>query len=150
MTGQLYEPADRDFERRVHESYRSQGFMQQLGATMVSLSPGECRLSLMFSNDLSQQHGFIHGGVVASLADVSGGYAAYSLLPANQSNLTVEFKVNFLAPALGEGLEAEGRVIRLGRQLTTCLSHVYAISGQEQRRLCAVALATYVVVAARD
>jgi uncharacterized protein (TIGR00369 family) len=141
-----FEPRDPDFEQRTRENFSSQGFMRTLGATMSELEPGRCRLELPFSEALSQQHGFFHGGAIATLADVSGGYAAFSLLAPDRTNLTVELKLNLLAPGLGESLVAEAVVLKPGRTLTVCRSDVFAIGAGDGQRLCATALATYMAV----
>jgi len=141
-----FEPRDLDFERRTRENFASQGFMRTLGARLSDLSPGSCDVTLEFSDVLAQQHGFFHGGVVASLADVSGGYAAFSLLPPDRTNVTVEFKLSLLSPGDGAQLVAFGRVIKAGRTLTVCRSDVECIADTGARKLCATALATYMAI----
>ena len=141
-----YEPNDPRFEQRTRENFLSQGFMRTLGATMPSLQPGECQLTLEFDESLAQQHGFFHGGVIATLADVSGGYAAFSLLPAARTNVTVEFKLNLLSRGQGACLLADAVVLKAGRTLTVCRSEVFAVSGEGSRKLCATALATYMAI----
>ena len=95
---------DANWEQNVRESFARQGFMRLIGAQIVGLEPGHCTLALPSRADLCQQRGFLHGGVTAALADTAGGYAAYSLMPAGASPLTVKFKTNLLAPALGRAL----------------------------------------------
>jgi uncharacterized protein (TIGR00369 family) len=141
-----FEPRDPAFEKRTRENFLSQGFMHTLGVAMSSLAPGRCEITVEFDDSLAQQHGFFHGGVVASLADVSGGYAAFSLLPANRTNATVEFKLSLLSPGQGESLVANAEVLKSGRTLTVCRSDVFAISADGSRTLCATALATYMAV----
>ena len=141
-----FDPRDPDYEKRTRENFLSQGFMHTLGATMSKLEAGHCQLTLQFDDALSQQHGFFHGGVIATLADVSGGYAAFSLLPRDRTNVTVEFKLSLLSPAEGDSLVAEAVVLKSGRTLTVCRSDVFAILGDGGRRLCATALATYMAV----
>jgi uncharacterized protein (TIGR00369 family) len=141
-----FEPRDPEFEKRTRENFLSQGFMHTLGAAMSSLAPGRCELTVKFDNSLAQQHGFFHGGVVASVADVSGGYAAFSLLPANRTNVTVEFKLSLLSPGQGASLVASAEVLKSGRTLTVCRSDVFAIAVDGSRTLCATALATYMAI----
>ena len=141
-----FEPRDPAFETRTRENFSSQGFMANLGVEMSDLQPGRCELTVEFSERLAQQHGFFHGGVIASLADVSGGYAAFSLLPPDRTNVTVEFKLNMLNPGRGVALVARAVVAKSGRTLTVCRSDVFAISADGEYTLCATALATYMAI----
>ena len=109
-----YEPQDPDFEARVRASFDRQDFMHFLGATLVEIVPGRCSIELPARKELSQQHGFVHAGAVTTIADSAAGYAAYSLMPADSSVLTVELKINLMAPAKGERLRATGQVTRAG------------------------------------
>jgi uncharacterized protein (TIGR00369 family) len=120
--------------------------MKSLGVEMTTLQAGQCELMVEFSDALAQQHGFFHGGVIASLADVSGGYAAFSLLPPERTNVTVEFKLSLLSPGQGESLLARAAVIKSGRSLTVCRSDVYSVSTSGERTLCATALGTYMAI----
>ena len=97
-----------------------------LGGTIGALEAGTCEVVLPFRDDLTQQKGFIHGGIIGMIADSACGYAAYSLMPADCSLVTVEYKINILAPAVGERLVARGEVIRPGRTLTVARAEVYA------------------------
>jgi uncharacterized protein (TIGR00369 family) len=119
-------PPDPDWEARVRASFARQAFMGLIGAEMASLAPGRCTLALAMRADLTQQRGFLHGGVTAALADSAGGYAAYSLMPAGSTPLTVEYKINLLAPAVGERFLAAGAVVRAGRMLTVVEVEVMA------------------------
>jgi len=132
------------FADRTRGDLARQGFMRSLGARLGHLSPGRCELTLDMDDGLTQQHGFFHGGVIASLADVSGGYAAFTLLPEERTNVTSELTVRFLAPALGVRLVAEAVVLKPGRTLTVCRCDVHAEREDGQRTLSATALATYV------
>jgi uncharacterized protein (TIGR00369 family) len=145
-TGLTFQPRDPDYERRTRDSYSRQEFMRSLGARMTALSPGECELTVDYREDLSQQHGYFHGGVVGTLADVGGGYAAYSLLPQGQANLTVEYKLNLVSPGLGRELRARARAVRSGRTLTVCHCDVFAVDENGNETLCATALATYMAI----
>lgn len=129
-------PHDEDFEQRVRDSFARQTIMATLGARIAQVAPGEVAIDLPFSEQLAQQHGFFHGGVLSTIADSAGGYAAYSLFSPEASVMTVEFKINFLSPADGEALRALGRVIKPGRRLTICDVEVYA-SKAGRESLCA-------------
>ena len=122
-----FEAPDPDFAARVRASFARQRIMGLLGAELARIEPGFCEIQLPFKDALCQQHGFFHGGVIGTIADSAGGYAAFSLMPAEASVLTTEFKINLLAPAEGELLRASGRVIRPGRLLTVCEVDVFAL-----------------------
>ena len=128
---------DPDFERRVRESYERQRFMATLGARLVRVEPGLCEIELDYRIDLTQQHGYLHAGVSATIADSAGGYAAYTLMPADASVLAVEFKVNLLEPAKGQRFLARGRVLRPGKRLFTCELEVEAWDGGKSKRCLA-------------
>jgi uncharacterized protein (TIGR00369 family) len=120
MMGSRFEPADGGWEERVRASFDRQGAMRLVGASIAELGPGICAITLPFRPELSQQHGYFHAGISSAVADSAGGYAALTLFPAAAEVLTVEFKINLLAPALGEALVAEAAVVRSGRTLTVC------------------------------
>ena len=130
-------------EGRVRASFARQGLMAHIGARLVSVCPGECAITCAPRSELSQQHGYVHAGVVAAIADSAAGYAAMSLTPEGSEVLTVEFKLNLLAPAAGDLLIARGRVLRAGRTLTVCEAGVAASSEGEETQ-CAVALVTMI------
>ncbi len=113
-------PADPNYEARVRASFAKQQFMVTLGANLASVQPGEVCIELPFRADLTQQHGFLHAGVVTSVIDSACGYAALTLMPPDRAVLSVEFKVNLIAPAQGATFQARGRVVRAGRTLTVC------------------------------
>ncbi|BBK30252.1 uncharacterized protein (TIGR00369 family) [Stella humosa] len=142
-------PPDPDYVARVRASFARQGFMGFIGASMDAVEPGFCRISLPYRPELSQQHGFFHGGVIGTLADNCGGYSAFTMAEAHASILTVEYKLNIVAPGRGERLEGEGRVIRPGRRLVVCESRIFAVDGG-RRQLCAVALGTLMLMAGRS
>jgi len=124
-----FQPKDRDFEARVRDSFSRQAFMTSIGARLSRVEPGRVEIELPFRADLTQQHGYLHAGITSAIADSAGGYAGYSLFPAGSSVLTVEFKINLLAPAAGERFLAVGEVLRPGRTLTVCSLEVFALSG---------------------
>ena len=113
-----FNPRDPDFERRVRDSFARQAAMRTVGASLARVAPGEVELHLPFRDDLTQQHGFLHAGIVTAVIDSACGYAALSLMEAGTAVLSVEFKVNLLAPARGTLFRALGRVVRAGRNLT--------------------------------
>lgn len=136
-----FQPADADFAERVRGSFARQSIMGLIGAELARVEPGLVEILLPYREDLCQQHGFFHAGVTATIADSAGGYAAFTLFPAESSVLTTEFKINLLAPAAGERLRALGRVIKPGRTLTICDVEVFAVkAGQE--KICAKLLQT--------
>jgi uncharacterized protein (TIGR00369 family) len=111
---------------RVHASFERQAFMRTVGARLVSVEPGQVVIEWPFSSSLTQQHGFLHAGVVTAVADSACGYAALSLMPEGVGVLSVEFKVNLMKPAAGELFRAVAKVIRAGRTLSVCSAEVHA------------------------
>ena len=136
-----FEPADPDYEARIRASFARQRIMATLDAELGRVAPGEVEILLPFRPELTQQHGFFHAGVTSTIADSAGGYAAYSLFPADSSVLTVEFKINLLAPADGQRLRALGRVLKPGRTLTLCEIEVF-VQKDGREKLCAKLLQT--------
>ena len=121
-----FSPRNPHWEQRVRESFARQSFMTLIGGEIASLAPGACAVSLKARPDLCQQRGFLHGGVTTAIADSAAGYAAFTLMPANSSPLTVELKVNLLAPAVGERFFATAQVLRSGRTLSIVDADVFA------------------------
>jgi uncharacterized protein (TIGR00369 family) len=140
-----YEPLDPSFEKRVRESFSRQEFMSYIGATLYAVKPGYCEIHLPYRKELSQQHGFFHGGIVGTIADNVGGYAAFSLMPATASVLTVEYKLNLLAPADGDLLIGQGKVIKSGRTLKVCKCDVKVFKNGIET-LCATSLMTTITL----
>ncbi len=122
--------------------------MALLGAELTTLRPGFCEIVLPYRKELSQQHGFFHGGIVGALADDAAGYASYTLMDKNASILTVEYKLNLLAPADGELLSARASVVKPGRTLTITRADVF-VRKDGVEKLCATALATMMALAGR-
>jgi uncharacterized protein (TIGR00369 family) len=141
--------SDADIAARLHASFARQSLMATLGARMTLASPGTVEIELPVAGHLSQQHGFVHAGAVAAIADSAAGYAALSLMPAGAGVLTVEFKINLLAPATGDRLVARGRVVKAGRTLTLASAEVLAVSDGREK-LCAVLSATLMTIADRN
>ena len=140
-------PPDPDFERRVRASFDRQGAMRLIGARLGRLGPGYCSVELPYRDDLTQQHGYIHAGIVSAILDCAGGYAGFTLFPADASVLTVEYKLNLLAPATGERLVAEAEVVKPGRTLAITRGEVYA-EREGKRTLCAIMQQTLIVMVA--
>ncbi len=115
---------DPDFAERVRKSFDAQGIMDHIGATLTLIEPGVCEIELPYSDAVSQQHGFFHGGVIGTIADSAGGYAAFGLMDAEDGILTVEYKLNLMALADGDLLVARGQVVRAGRTLTVVRAEV--------------------------
>lgn len=133
--------ADAEFARRVRESFGRQGLMKHLGAELIELTAGHVTIRVPFRAELTQQHNYFHAGVSGAIADSACGYAAYTLMPAESSVLTVEYKLNLLAPADGEELTARARVLRSGRTLKVCAVDVHARKNGKEVH-CATMLAT--------
>lgn len=138
-----FQPQDAHFEARVRDSFSRQPLMSLIGARLGRVEPGRVEIELPFRADLTQQHGYLHAGITSAIADSAGGYAGYSLFPAESSVLTVEFKINLVAPAFGERFLAVGEVLRPGRTLTVCSLEVLGIRG-DQRSTIAVGQQTLI------
>ncbi len=118
--------SDPNFETRIRSSFERQGIMKTIGARLLSVAPGEVRIELPWSEAVTQQHGFVHAGILSTIADNACGYAAYTLMPAGSDVLGGENKINFLAPARGERFVSVGRVVKAGRTLAVCAGEVWA------------------------
>jgi uncharacterized protein (TIGR00369 family) len=129
---QTFTAPNPDFASRVRLSFSRQQAMGLIGAEMTLIEPGHCEIRLPYRPQLTQQHGFVHGGIVGMIADSAGGYAAFTLFPADASILTVEYKMNMLAPGKGDALVARARVIKPGRTLTVVHSDVFAVEGEKE------------------
>lgn len=137
------------FEERVRQSFAKQAAMRTMGAEIAHLAPGEVHLRFAYREELTQQHGFVHAGVIAAVADSACGYAAYTLMPADAAVLSVEFKVNLMAPAAGDAFVARARVKKSGRTITVCEADVFAIQDDGGERLISTMLATMMTVRER-
>ena|SRR5213596_3472892 len=142
------EQASADVRDRIQASFDRQGLMAHLGARIAHIGPGEVHIVLASRPEVTQQHGYFHAGATSSIADSAGGYAAFTLFPEGTSVLTVEFKINLLAPAEGEQLEAVGKVVKPGRTLTVCGLEVFGVTN-ERRTLVAVGQQTLIQIEAR-
>lgn len=134
-------PTDTNYAQRVAESFSRQKFMQYINASIKQIAPGYCEISLPFSENLTQQHGFFHAGIVAAIADNAAGYAAFSLMKDTSTVLTVEFKINLISPAKGDYLIGKSKVIKQGRNLTICQSEVQ-VGNDNDQKLCAISQTT--------
>ncbi|HUJ00245.1 MAG TPA: PaaI family thioesterase [Usitatibacter sp.] len=143
-----FSPEDPEYESRTRASFARQGIMAHLGAVLDAVEPGRVTIGLPFRAELSQQHGFFHAGVISTIADSAGGYAAFTLFPADSAVLTVEFKVNLMAPADGERAIAVGEVIRSGRSVTVCRLDAW-VERAGRRTHCATGLQTMMRVVGR-
>jgi uncharacterized protein (TIGR00369 family) len=144
-----FELQDTEYQRRVRDSFQRQGLMRHLGAELVSLEPGGAVIRVPFGGELTQQHGYFHAGVTGAIADSSCGYAAYTLMPADSSVLTVEYKINLLAAADGEELIARARVVRSGKTLKICTADVFVRKDGTENH-CAMMLATIMCMAGKS
>ena len=139
-------PKDPGYERRVRESFARQRAMETFGARLLRVAPGEVEIEVDFEEAFTQQHGYLHAGLVTALVDTACGYAALSLTEPGAEVLSVEFKLNLLSPAAGQRFVARARVVRAGRNLTVCAGDLYAIK-DEGEKLVATMLATMMKVA---
>jgi len=133
-----FEARNPDFEARVRASFARQAAMGLIGARLTKVEAGRVEIELPVRDDLGQQHGFVHGGIVGMIADSAGGYAAFTLMPADASVLTVEYKVNMIAPAEGELLVARAEVLKPRRSLSVVRSDVWARRGAGETRVAAM------------
>ncbi|MCZ8029611.1 MAG: PaaI family thioesterase [Rubrivivax sp.] len=133
------------FEERVRSSFARQTVMETIGARLVRVAPGEVDIELPVAPAVAQQHGFVHAGIVSTIADSACGYAALSLMDRDTAVLTAEFKINLLAPAAGDRLVARGKVVRAGRTLSVATAEVEAISAAGSK-VCAIMTATIMCV----
>jgi uncharacterized protein (TIGR00369 family) len=135
MTEQRPIPKDPDFEARVRDSFARQPAMAHIGASLMTVEPGHVAIRLAHAAHNTQQHGFVHGGMVGMIGDSACGYAAYTLMPADASVMSVEYKINFLEPAAGDELIAHGRVRKAGRTLSVCDMEVVARTGTKEKTI---------------
>jgi uncharacterized protein (TIGR00369 family) len=140
-----FKTQDPHYAERVRSSFARQGAMRLIGAELVGVAPGYCAIAIVPRAEIAQQHGYVHAGIVSAIVDSAGGYAGFTLFPANASVLTVEYKLNLLAPATGERLVAEGFVVKPGRTLAITRGEVHAEHGG-RRTLVALMQQTLMVM----
>lgn len=149
MTQPTFLPRTPEFEQRVRDSFARQGVMGTLGAQLLRVEPGVVEIGLDWAPGLTQQHGFLHAGVVSTALDSACGYAGFSLMAADAAVLTIEFKINLLAPAKGQRFRMVGTVLKPGRTITVAEGQAFAIdNGQE--KLIATMGCTLMAVTGRD
>jgi uncharacterized protein (TIGR00369 family) len=148
MPATAFEPAFAGYADRVRSSFARQGAMTLIGARLREVAPGFCAIEITPRAEVSQQHGYVHAGIVAAIVDAAGGYAGYTLFPEDSSVLTVEFKLNLLAPAQGDRIVAEGHVVKPGRTLAITRGEVYA-ERDGARSLIALMQQTLIVMTGR-
>ena len=144
-----FTPQDPDYRARVFASFARQQAMATLGAALERVEPGIAEIVMPFSAHLTQQHGFIHAGMIAAALDSSCGYAAFTLMPADAAVLTIEFKTNLLAPAKGERFIFLGQVVKAGRTISVCEAQAFA-ADSGSRKLVATMSATMMTITGRD
>jgi len=147
MTRTALDPAQ---AARIRAAFETQGMMQTLGASLTRIEAGEVEIVLPFGPHIAQHHGFVHAGGLTTVVDNAGGFAAMTLMPEGMQVLTVEFKVNFLSPAIGEKFIAIGRVKRAGKQISVVEGEVLAESADGARKPVALMLATMMGVWLKD
>jgi uncharacterized protein (TIGR00369 family) len=139
-----------DFEERVRSSFARQSIMKTIGAVLTHVRPGTIEIEMPHSNALTQQHGFLHAGVISTVLDSACGYAAYSLMPENAAVLTIEFKVNLLAPGKGDRFLFRGSVTKPGRTIIVADGQAYAYGPEGEARLIATMTGTMMTIIGRE
>src|SRR4051812_7440709 len=143
------QPRDPDYAERVRASFARQGAMATIGAVLADIAPGRAVIELAWQQGLTQQHGFLHAGMVATALDSACGYAAATLMPADAGVLTIEYKINLLAPAQGQRFRMEGLVLKPGRTITVAEGRAYALD-EGREKLVASMTATLMTIAGRE
>ncbi len=141
-----FEPRNPDYEQRVRASFARQAAMRTLGAALDAVRPGQVEISLPWAEPLTQQHGFLHAGMVSTALDSACGYAGFSLMPEDAAVLTIEFKINLLAPAKGERFRMVGTVIKPGRTVTVCEGQAFAVEGGREKLIATMGCTLMAVV----
>ena len=149
MALDTFEPKDASYAQRVRDSFALQGAMGPIGASLGEIAPGMVEVLLDWAPSLTQQHGFLHAGMVATALDSACGYAGFTLMPAGAGVLTIEFKINLLAPARGQRFRMVGQVVKPGRTITVTEGRAYAIDGGHEK-LIATLGATLMTITGRD
>ena len=137
-------PRNPNFAEEIRQSFAKQTMMGLIGATLTRVEPGVVEITLPYRADLAQQHGYLHAGIVTTIADTACGYAAYSLMPPDSEVLSFELKVNLLRPAKGEMFLASAEVVKSGKTLTVVRANVFSFDQTEQRTLIATMLGTMI------
>jgi uncharacterized protein (TIGR00369 family) len=145
----VFQPQDPNFRERTRSSFARQQVMATLGIEMVHLEPGDVHLTMLPNPAYTQQHGFMHAGIIATALDSACGYAAFTLMPPDAAVLTVEFKTNLLAPARGDRFVFRAQVIKPGRTLTICDARAVALEGSKEK-LIATMTGTLMAITGRQ
>ncbi|MDH6230270.1 uncharacterized protein (TIGR00369 family) [Mesorhizobium soli] len=145
----IIEPSP-DFEERVRASFARQNAMATIGASLTLVRPGIVEIEMPYSEELTQQHGFLHAGIISAALDSACGYAAFSVMPDGASVLTIEFKVNLLAPGRGERFLFRGSVTKPGRTIVVADGQAYAFAADGEAKLIATMTGTMMAVLGRD
>lgn len=145
-----FEPRNPLYEQRVRDSFALQGVMHHMGAQLGLIVPGAVDIELAWAKELTQQHGFLHAGVVSAALDSACGYAAFTLMVPEAEVLTIEFKINLLAPAQGERFRMEGRVLKPGRTITVCEGRAYALHGGGEKLIATMGCTLMAITARAD
>lgn len=140
-----FEPKTKNYRQKVAKSFKLQKFMDFIGAELIEVKPGFCEIHLPYNENLTQQNGFFHAGIISTLADNAAGYASFSLMEEDSSMLSVEFKLNLISPGIGEKLIARANVLKSGRTLTICRADVFAVKNGIEK-LCAASQATLIQI----
>ena len=143
-----FEP-EGDYEGRVRASFARQQIMATIGAELTRVNPGVIEIELPYRPDLTQQHGYLHAGIISTALDSACGYAAYSVMAADAAVLTIEFKINLLSPGKGERFLFRGSVTKPGRTIIVADGQAYAYDGDGDARLVATMTGTMMVVSGR-
>jgi uncharacterized protein (TIGR00369 family) len=141
---------DPGFEQRTRDSFARQNAMVTLGATLDAIEPGRVVIGMQHRDTLTQQHGFLHAGMLAAALDSACGYAAFTLMPADSGVLTIEFKINLLAPARGPRFELIGQVTKGGRTISVVDGQAFGVDDRGERKLIATMTATMMTIVGRD
>ncbi len=140
-----FKPKTANYKQKVTDSFNAQKFMDFIGAELVEVKPGFCEIHLPYHENLTQQNGFFHAGIISTIADNATGYAAFSLMEEDSSVLAVEFKLNLMSPGVGERLVARANVLKSGKTLTICRADVFAVKDGVEK-LCAASQATLIQI----
>jgi uncharacterized protein (TIGR00369 family) len=146
----LAEPANTQFAEDIRTSFAKQSIMELIGAKIGRVEPGLVEIVLPYRKDLAQQHGYLHAGIVTTIADSACGYAAFSLMPPGSNVLSVEFKINMLRPAKGDSFLARGEVVKSGRTLTVVRADVFGLLGNNEQQLVATMQGTMIGLRANE
>jgi uncharacterized protein (TIGR00369 family) len=149
MPAEEFAVRDPNYVARVKDAFSRQGFLHHIDAQVEEIAPGRCVIAADFRNELAQQNGFFHGGLLGTIADAAGAGAAATLIEAEQWLLTAEYKINFLSPAKGPRLKAAGEVVRAGRTLTVSQIKLYSVDETGQEQICALATVTLMTLSTR-